>query len=183
MTSTTTQISSLSLKGKRTGHSSRKGKEKEISIAPSLSSLLQAGTLAFHLRERPSTELGDYAEDGWSTLRNFEGLRSCVTTEADLKLLDNLDFLQLNAFVRVTYTLHSTRLVLLRMYIIPWDLPGFRGVLRDRDDVKVMVPARKALRDVLMQTNLDKSSWSGYPDGNYIPYFGEPQVGHDFQCS
>ncbi|KAL5511334.1 hypothetical protein ACEPAH_4550 [Sanghuangporus vaninii] len=52
---------------------------------------------------------------------------------------------------------HSSSRIVLRLYLVPYDLPGRKALLRMRDEDKIMKPARSHLRTILPRPYLDES--------------------------
>ena len=98
--------------------------------------------------------------------------------------IESLRFLVRNRFVAATYLLshaldaahthmpehgheheHAQRVLLfVRVYIVPWDLPGSRGVLRNRDEDSVLRPGRRRLKALFLRIRQDAVLWQGIPD-------------------
>lgn len=152
----------------------RKGKEREVNVLP-YTNLLGAGTLSFTLHGLTSIEDIAVAEDGWYIFKDFLGLRTCVE-EGRVWLLDCLLFLQTNAFVQATYTILSNVKLMVRIYLVPYDMPGSKGALRNRDEMKVMMPGRKALRGLLAHLSKDAASWMGSEGSKHVPFFEDQDV-------
>lgn len=179
MASTSTATISTSFTTKRSGRSTRKGKEREVNVLP-YTNLLGAGTLSFTLHGLTSYfDDNAVAEDGWYILKDFLGIRTCVE-EDRVWILDCLLFLQTNAFVQATYTILSNSMLMVRIYLVPYDLPGSKGALRNRDEMKVMIPGRKALRELLAHLSKDTASWMGSERSSKFVSFFEDQ---DVSCN
>lgn len=174
MASTSTATIRTSFTTKRPGRSTRKGKEREVNVLP-YTNLLGAGTLSFTLHGLTSFEDNAVAEDGWYILRDCFGLRTSVE-EDRVWLLDCLLFLQINAFVQATYTIVSNVKLMVRIYLVPYDLPGCKGALRNRDEMKVMMPGRKALRGLLAHLSKDTASWMGSEGSKHVSFFEDKDV-------
>ncbi|KAL5529532.1 hypothetical protein ACEPAG_5517 [Sanghuangporus baumii] len=115
----------------------------------SLDYLLAAGSLALSLIPGESICSHQHAEDGFHALYNIHFLRPRVAAQ-DVPTLNALSFLVQNRFVQITYmVIHSSSRIVLRLYLVPYDLPGSKGLLHMRDEDKVMKPARSHLRTIL----------------------------------
>ncbi|KAI0707952.1 P-loop containing nucleoside triphosphate hydrolase protein [Earliella scabrosa] len=76
--------------------------------------------------------------------------------------MDSLHFLVRHRFVAATYKINITeRLIFVRVYVIPWDLPGSKGALRSRDEDTVLRPGRRRLKALFLLIKQDKSLWDG----------------------
>lgn len=116
----------------------------------SLANFLPAGTLRI---DTPPTQSCDHTheEDGWHRFTNPTGE------------WDGLAFLIKHEFVAVTCRLSDDRLALvIRIYVIPWDLANYGGKLRLRDESKVLAPARKYLRALFPKIVRDPAAWEGH---------------------
>lgn len=156
----------------------RKGKEKEMNIFPGpppLANLLGAGTLSLPLHDLSFFRSKELGEDGWYILRNFADLLSCAREDHAI-LLAYLQSLQSGAFIQTTYTIQANDTLCIRIYLVPYDLPGYIGALRNRDETNVMIQARKALRYLLSQVSRSPTSWMGRSGGEFIPFFKEIEV-------
>ena len=96
--------------------------------------------------------------------------------------LESLRFLVRHRFVAATYLLsqaldaahthmpehghaHEQRVWLfVRVYIVPWDLPGSRGALRNRDEDTVLRPGRRRLKALFLHIRQDRAFWEGNRD-------------------
>ncbi|KAJ6501926.1 P-loop containing nucleoside triphosphate hydrolase protein [Mycena sanguinolenta] len=96
------------------------------------------------------------AEDGWYTFAAPE----YKSNEYDHDLLKNLEFLVLNKFVFASFLLAENWLFI-RIYLIPYDLPGVKGELRNRPDA-IVDSARIYLAGILPKISRDPECWAGY---------------------
>ncbi|KAF5386941.1 hypothetical protein D9615_001552 [Tricholomella constricta] len=129
----------------------------EASSPYALSNLLPAGTLTLHLDPEAEgvTCHHSHLEDGWHP---FEGSLFDQRLLADNELCREIDFLIKHHFISVTYWLGPSMLVVLRIYIIPYDLPNVHGQLRIRKEI-ILVPARRYLRNLLPNVIQSQDSW------------------------
>src|ERR1700722_6476972 len=114
-----------------------------------LSNFLPAGTIRI---ESPFRNRCDHAhaEDG----------RHSFTPKANEE--EALAFLIEHKFVSATCRLTGeTPNLLIRVYLIPFDLQNYGGKLRNRDEAKVLAPARKYLTALLPKISQDPAAWNG----------------------
>ena len=122
---------------------------------------LCAGTLALRLQSGEPLCMHQHADDGFHVVQNMHFLAPYVDPQ-DLKLLDAFSFLLIHRFAMITYIQSPSNMgIVLRVYLIPYDLPGSKGALRMRDEDRVMKPARTYLRIVLSRVSKRQSLWSG----------------------
>lgn len=138
-----------------------------------LDNFLAAGALALSIT-RTGVLDGNHkqADDGWALLPS-----QVVTApesgipDADAETFDSLLFLVRHRFIAATYLVHSSAsLLFVRVYLIPWDLPGSKGVLRLRDDDAVLRPGRKRLRALFLRIRQDRSLWEGDGASSSTPH-------------
>ncbi|KAH8117115.1 hypothetical protein DFH11DRAFT_1505319 [Phellopilus nigrolimitatus] len=128
-----------------------------------LQNILSAGTITLSLLSINNFCDHQHAEDGWHALRDVQTLRPHLSVQ-NSELFNALEFLLKKNFILATYrTLHVSRVIVIRVYLIPYDLQGSKGSLslRVRDEVKVLKPARKYLRHVLAYVSKRRSTWYG----------------------
>ncbi|TRM59248.1 SNF2 family N-terminal domain-containing protein [Schizophyllum amplum] len=104
-----------------------------------------------------------HADDGWHALSgDLSKLLSLATTAEDDQLLRGLHYLVRHLFVAITYNVCDTTpsTLLLRIYLIPWDLPKMDGRLRNRNS-DVLASARKHLSEAMQRLVRDQQSWEG----------------------
>lgn len=135
-----------------------------------LDNFLPAGSLTLKI-----LDLGDthslccgqkHHSDGWHTYPGHAGLAGFVSSE-DETTLKLLDFLSANHFLMATCRLVSSELMwglVIRVYLIPFDLGGVKGSLRLREEVSVLTPARKYMRILLPLISRDICAWEGECD-------------------
>ncbi|TDL24898.1 hypothetical protein BD410DRAFT_851421 [Rickenella mellea] len=125
--------------------------------------LLPAGTITisgrFILEDiRPQFR----TNDGWYQLPNPQVLQGCVNDTPTATVLQNLQFLVTNSFLSLTCRISDDLdQLIVRVYLIPFDLPGMRGRLRNRDEATILIPARRILKFLLRRVNCDVESWMG----------------------
>lgn len=132
-----------------------------------LSNLLHAGVLALTLSGSNQNLLHPVFLEVW---RAFDGETAnslhSVCSPGDATLLESLSFLVAHDFARVTssfLSLHTT--LLLRVYLIPYDLPGVQGRLMNRQE-NTLVRYRRSLKDILPRISVDSDCWRG---GDVLP--------------
>ncbi|KAI9068581.1 hypothetical protein FKP32DRAFT_1587558 [Trametes sanguinea] len=144
-------------------------KSSTENIYTALSNFLPAGTLTFDIPSYPAftfSESEDLAEDGWRTFPE-----TVVGFRDDSGTLAKISFLVRHRFIAATYHVSSTVMQLfVRIYVIPWDLPGSRGELRSRDE-SIQKPGRQHLRDLFLRTRTERSLWDGNMDGPSDPAY------------
>jgi hypothetical protein len=132
-----------------------------ISDPFSLHRFLPAGTIQTPAVSHIQCQHG-HAEDGWHTLTHH------VSPEQEL------GFLIEHEFVSATYRFKATEdriILIIRVYIIPYDLLNYGGKLRIRDEARIMVRARKYLRSLLPRIDQDPEAWNGRPSLGFKPFF------------
>ncbi|TBU46858.1 P-loop containing nucleoside triphosphate hydrolase protein [Dichomitus squalens] len=116
------------------------------------------------------------AEDGWTPFPQSFRAADIVDGEGFLETLEALDFLVRHRFVAATYLVHDAQAQLfVRVYLIPWDLPGSSGKLRRRDEDTVLRPGRRRLKDLFPRIKQDRSLWDGHPASSSTPIFFWPK--------
>ncbi len=86
-----------------------------------------------------------------------------MTDQENETLCRHLDFLVEHDFLIVQCkTGDSGTALILRVYIVPYDLPGVQGKLRIRDESSDLKPARLCLRNVLPRITQEKSLWDAH---------------------
>ncbi|KAJ6490765.1 P-loop containing nucleoside triphosphate hydrolase protein [Mycena vitilis] len=99
------------------------------------------------------------AEDGWNSFAAAQFLRY-IHDQDDHALLCALDFLVLQEFISASFLLVGTASILIRIYLIPYDLPGVQGRLRVRRD-EVVGRARRCLAGLLPKISRNHECWEG----------------------
>ncbi|KAI0374631.1 hypothetical protein BV20DRAFT_960768 [Pilatotrama ljubarskyi] len=131
-------------------------------IYSTLGNFLPAGTIVFDadassLRSFRVSGEENLAEDGWRTFPDV-----VVGFRDDSGGLDSISFLVRYRFVAASYHVDPTHVQLfVRLYVIPWDLAGSRGELRERDQDTVSKGC-KHLKKLFYRVRRDPSLWEGY---------------------
>lgn len=104
-----------------------------------------------------------HAEDGWHVFLDLD----LDYTDSESDLFKSLRFLVEQRFVAATYRLaheQSGTPLLIRIYLIPYDLPGVNGRLtynvRKREQWQVLGLARQYMSKLLPQIIQDEESWT-----------------------
>ncbi|KAJ7137908.1 P-loop containing nucleoside triphosphate hydrolase protein [Mycena epipterygia] len=98
------------------------------------------------------------AEDGWTVFTLHPIIKYLETPEDDT-ILHELESLMLQQFIFASYSL-SGDWCTIRIYLIPWDLPGVQGKLRVRKE-NIVKPARRSLINFLPQISRSRECWEG----------------------
>ncbi len=124
----------------------------------SLKNLLPIGALTIQLPHGFSIPCSHaHAEDDWHGLGVNE-IRSFTSLgHDDNSILAEIGFLMENEFIVATYRSSNTRM-LLRIYLVPYDLPGMGGRLKCRKK-HVVSRARRALSVLMLK--VQASDWQG----------------------
>ena len=163
---------------KRVKPLSLSSKSKLSSDVLALSNLLPAGTLSFALIETWNGSLHSLSES-WCELPGQDLVNSCLSRDTDLELLDAVYRLIEGYFICVTCRVAHSSLLLLRIYLIPYDLPNVNGALHTRPEASLS-QGRKLMKRVLTRISRDKSVWDGKPhqeNGQCSAHVGEVSVG------
>ncbi|KAH9079288.1 SNF2 family N-terminal domain-containing protein [Lactarius deliciosus] len=103
-----------------------------------------------------------------------------LTDSEDETLCRHLSFLVEHTFLYVQCKIgDSGKVLVLRAYIIPYDLPGAQGKLRVRDEASVLKPARLCLRNVVPRILQDEHLWDAHdsePSSSSPHYFLNPDT-------
>lgn len=126
-----------------------------------LSNFLPAGVVTFRLNDDALHCEHKHVDDGWHQFAARDLLQRVEAAEDEL-LLRWIDFLALNQFILPTCRRDEKILSALhvRLYLIPYDLPGARGELRARHS-SIVKEAGKALRGVMARLMQDENLWQG----------------------
>ncbi|KAK7694076.1 hypothetical protein QCA50_003652 [Cerrena zonata] len=123
-----------------------------------LRKFLPAGTVSFSVQQEMSTHR--HESEHWHYLPSFHELSTIIQDEL---LLEVLTFLSNHNFIRITCRLGcgpwESRIVL-RVYLIPYDLSNVQGKLRTRDETAILVPAREYLQVLLPRLVRSPSEWN-----------------------
>lgn len=129
-----------------------------------LQNLLPAGTLSLPISQTDLRNTCDHSHtaEGW---HNFLGepLLPQLTDQENETLCRHLDFLVDHKFLVIRCKVGDSKTALiLRVYIIPYDLSGVQGKLRVRDEATELRPARVCLRNVMPRVIQDRSLWDSH---------------------
>ncbi|KAH9180424.1 P-loop containing nucleoside triphosphate hydrolase protein [Lactarius sanguifluus] len=109
-----------------------------------------------------------------------EALLPYLTDSEDETLCRHLSFLVEHMFLYIQCKIgDSGKVLVLRAYIIPYDLPGAQGKLRVRDEASVLKPARLCLRNVVPRILQDEHLWDVHdsePSSSSPRYFLNPDT-------
>ncbi|OBZ69321.1 hypothetical protein A0H81_10948 [Grifola frondosa] len=134
-------------------------------IYDALVNFLAAGTLSLPLSGAPPL-FGGPAQDGWPKFPGCAPFEQLFVNEADSSLGKMLDFLVLRHFIAATCQCAveastGSHVLILRIYLIPWDLPNTQGALHRRDEASVLKPARRYLKALLTRVVQEEAAWGG----------------------
>ena len=127
-----------------------------------------AGALRLQLKVKASSCSHDHQSTSWHHYPGHGGLAGLVRAEYE-QFTRLLDFLIVHKFIAATCCVCSPSyhpMLLIRVYLIPYDLANVEGRLRRRDEATVLGPARKYLRTVLPRLSRDLGMWEGEADGS-----------------
>ncbi|TFK61006.1 hypothetical protein BDN72DRAFT_850036 [Pluteus cervinus] len=135
-----------------------------------LQNLLPVGTVHLSVVNdaTPTLCTHNHAEDGWHPFQGSLFL-GWLTRLADDALCGELDFLIKNRFLEATYQAYNENTVIIRIYLIPYDLRHVQGKLRIRKDA-VLGPARRYLRKLLPLISQSKATWKGSEIEPFHPF-------------
>ncbi|KAF9556010.1 hypothetical protein CPC08DRAFT_711560 [Agrocybe pediades] len=138
----------------------------------SLINLLPFGTL--HLLVSANTQhlLCEHmhAEDGWHLFQEANLVPHLARSE-DITFCQQLGFLVMHRFISATYMAGENEQMIVRIYLIPYDLANVRGELRIRKP-NILVPAKKYMRDLLPRISQNTGLWNGQRDAG-VRYFSQ----------
>ncbi|KAJ3999691.1 hypothetical protein F5050DRAFT_1564564 [Lentinula boryana] len=131
-----------------------------------LSNLLHAGHVEIGLTSENAVCSHVHAEDGWHHLSEIILDRTVKTADKDLLIA--LQFLIYNWYIVATFRLDNSRSnlprLVVRIYLIPYDLPGVNGRLsyhtRKLENPQVLGIARRYMSYLLPLIRQDQQSWS-----------------------
>ena len=125
-----------------------------------LSNLLRAGVIVTTLSALGKNLSHAVFREVWPAFNQdtVNALRPFCSPQ-DITLLEGLSFLIENEFARATSKLLSShRLILFRVYLIPFDLPGVQGRLMNRQE-QTIVQYRRLLKGMLPRIVCDDNYW------------------------
>lgn len=139
--------------------------------------LLPAGILALPISQPPDLKnICDHTHstDGWHAFPGKALLPHLMDQESET-LCCHLDFLVKHKFLTVQCRIgDSGTMLVLRIFIIPYDLPGVQGKLRLRNESSDLKPARLCFQDVLPRIVQEKCLWDAHdldPSASSPHYF------------
>ncbi|RPD56352.1 hypothetical protein L226DRAFT_538078 [Lentinus tigrinus ALCF2SS1-7] len=143
-----------------------------------LNKFLPAGTLVFSITSELNilNDAQTQADDGWTAFPQDEdptvAPSEFLVDDAEAETWECLRFLVRRRFVAATCLAdYSQALLFVRVYIVPWDLPGSRGILRNRDEDTVLRPGRRRLKALFLLVLQDRSLWEGSVASTSSPKF------------
>ncbi|EMD38224.1 hypothetical protein CERSUDRAFT_152945 [Gelatoporia subvermispora B] len=138
-----------------------------------LDRFLPAGTITWALLSDDWKCGHNHARDRWHQYPGRNSL-SCMLAQEDTETADLLDFLAFHRFIATTCCIdRASSTLVVRVYLIPYDLPNVQGRLRTRDEATILGPGRRALQQVLPKIIQDENLWAGLrsADPNPQPFF------------
>ncbi|KAJ3846868.1 hypothetical protein EV368DRAFT_52122 [Lentinula lateritia] len=141
-----------------------------------LCNLLQAGTVQIELKSKNMPCFHTHAEDGWH-LFNEVDFNDMVQASFE-HLLESLQVLTSQRLMVATFCVNNVHSdmpsLIIRIYLVPYDLPGMNGSLsyhaRKREHAQGHGLARRHMSILLPQIRRDQLSWSfGTADLNNKP--------------
>jgi len=126
------------------------------------SNLLPAGVLALTLSGTDENLPRAVLLEVWPAFdqETARGLRPFCSPQ-DITILESLSFLVAHEFACVTSKFLSLHcLLLLRIYLIPYDLPGVQGRLMNRQE-HILVHYRRCMKETLPRIVSDGGYWRG----------------------
>ena len=128
--------------------------------------LLPAGTLSLPIAQTDLANICDHTHindsEDWHTFPG-KALLPYLTDQENETLCRQLDFLVEHEFLSIQCKVgDSGATLMLRVYVVPYDLPGVQGKLRVRDETSDLKPARLCLRNVLPQIIQERSLWDAH---------------------
>ena len=127
-----------------------------------LSNLLHAGVLVVTLSSIDKNLSHAVFREVWPSFNQdtVDILRPFCPPQ-DITLLEGLPFLIEHQFAHVTSNFLSFHpLILLRVYLIPFDLPGVQGRLMNRQE-HILIQYRRVLKGILPKIISDEYYWGG----------------------
>jgi hypothetical protein len=144
---------------------STKGQHDTQTSGPfALQNLLPAGTLSLPISQTDLRKICNHSHttEGWHSFLGVSFLPQ-VTDQENETLCRHLEFLVQHKFLVVQCKIgDSGRALILRVYFVPYDLPGVQGKLRVRDEATDLRPARVCLRNVMPRIIQEKSVWDAH---------------------
>ncbi|KAJ3516660.1 hypothetical protein NLJ89_g1000 [Agrocybe chaxingu] len=138
-----------------------------------LHNLLPVGTVIIDIPVASQHDICEHvhAEDGWHEFQAQQVTPRLENAE-DVAFCRGLEFLIKQQFISCTYRCtHDNRMVL-RVYLIPYDLANVQGKLRIRKD-NILSPAKRYLRTLVPRISQDTGRWNGLKgegeDVDFVP--------------
>lgn len=128
-----------------------------------LGNLLQAGTVNLNISPEIRQAICDHHhdEDDWHEFKPTM-LIPRLTDPQYVDFCHELEFLSRQRFITVTYRCLDDGQLILRIYLIPYDLVNVQGRLRIRKD-NILNPAKRYMRTLLPKILQDLDTWNGLP--------------------
>ncbi|KAF7337866.1 Helicase C-terminal domain-containing protein [Mycena venus] len=114
---------------------------------------------AVELQQELTASQQTLADDGWN-LFAAPLILAYLNNPEDHALLRELDFLVAENFIFASFLVVESDVLFIRIYLIPYDLPGVQGRLRVRRD-EIVGPARRCLSGILSKISRSPESWEG----------------------
>ncbi|KAK0239544.1 SNF2 family N-terminal domain-containing protein [Armillaria nabsnona] len=130
-----------------------------VSSPWSLGNFFPTGTVSFPLTSDIACE-HILSEDGWHSFRSDAVLSHLQDSPRDDTLCREIEFLVKHKFIAATYRQSLPSVLVVRIYIIPYDLPGVQGQLRIRKQ-PILNRARRSLRLLLSVVEQGVQAWDG----------------------
>ncbi|KAF7295657.1 Helicase C-terminal domain-containing protein [Mycena indigotica] len=127
----------------------------------STSRFLSYGTLSVPIEPNSFSQIRreSESEDGW-TILSLDALLKYIRRPEDYSVVTGLRLLISHQFISASYSAPRNDTVLIRIYLIPYDLPGAQGKLRNRAE-PLLTSARGILANLLPNLNRTIASWDG----------------------
>ncbi|TCD68451.1 hypothetical protein EIP91_010737 [Steccherinum ochraceum] len=137
-------------------------------LAEHLLQLLPAGIVKLDLQAAkcPSQSSGSFALPQYSELASLIDPKEHSFLKALYFLIDH-EFVAVQCALRRSF---AQAMLIIRVYLVPYDLPGVKGRLRRREE-KIFVSARKYMRVLLPRISVHSRDWDGheYASGSTTP--------------
>ena len=124
-----------------------------------LHNLLQAGTITLYVSPDVRNVICDHnhAEDEWHTF-DATPVIPLLNDSRTIEFCREMGFLMQQHFLSITYRCLDNQKLILRVYLIPYDLGNVQGKLRVRKD-NILNPAKRYLRNLLPRISQDFGRW------------------------
>ncbi len=144
-----------------------------VSSPWSLGNFFPTGTVSFPLTSDIACD-HVLSEDGWHSFRSDAVLSHLQDSPRDDTVCREIEFLVKHKFIAATYRQSLSSVLVVRIYIIPYDLPGVQGQLRIRKQ-PILNRARRSLRLLLNVVEQGVQAWDGSAPGG-VPLFSTASV-------